>query len=393
MCKKCKVFMFIIFVLSLLFFGCDNTNPEINGNNSGNNDNSGNNGNNGNTGKNFQIGRIGTKFVAPVITNRSISRSLINQNEEISGMYFGLLDIVAYQYSPGFIDIDWGATWDGNKYGSPQPDWAHYSILSDSYAEARDIVLLNGGVIDLAALNPYKFTLGEHFMNNFNDFSIDFLEVNISSPAVFFNSILYGMNWAGNTEWEEEFRIFLHEKYPELNEFDIYNFDFPYYAILEGFPEIDIGFSIVFARNDWFPEPVSVRLSGWGGYGSNEPYTYEWSSKPLTDHQKELIEGLASNPRASWGRRSHFIIPYSYMYSFGVNGPVRLAVNENGDGLKNPEFRISFNFSKLLTTETYNNIISNGQWNQASGGEYPAFTFSSTNGIPFGLTANVVDLN
>ena len=379
MYKIIKAFLFMILVFGLLLCGCDN----------GDNGNTGNN--NGNTGNNFQMGKIGTKFVAPMTANMSISRSVINQNEEISGMYFGLLDIVAYQYSPGFTDIDWGGTWNGSQYGSPQPDWAHYSILADMHAEARDIVLLNGSVVDLAALNPSPFLLEDHFKENFNDFSIDFLEVNISSPAVFFKNILYGMNWAGNEEWEAEFITELHSKYPDLNDFSIYNFGFPYYAILEGFPEIDIGFSIVFARSDWFPEPVSVRLSGWGGYGSDEPYTYEWSSKPLTDHQKKLIEGLASNPRASWGRRSHIIIPYSYMYSFGVNGPVKLAVKEDGEGMKNPEFNISFDFKQLLTDETYNNIISEGSWAQSTDGSNPAFTYKSTNGIPFGLIVNVND--
>jgi hypothetical protein len=305
---------------------------------------------------------------------------MANQNEEISGMYFGLLDIVAYQHSPGFSD-----------HG--KADWAYYYILDDSYAEARDIVLLSGGEVDLAALNPYPYSLDERFKSVYDNFSIDFLEVNISNPGVFFGNNFYGfLSYSAGQSQQDAFNA-LCKKYPAISNFSLYDFGFPFYSNMEGFPKIDVTFSVVFARADWFPEPVFVYLESVDGNSyTTKTYSYNWSSKPLTDHQKELLEGMAGNPGASWFRRSHIIIPYSYMYSFGVNGPVKLAIKEGAEGMGNPEFRISFDFKQLLTDETYNNIKSEGSWNQSPDGPNPAFTYRSTGNIPFGLIVTVNDV-
>jgi hypothetical protein len=297
------------------------------------------------------------------------------------------LDIVAYQYSPGFTDR-------GKK------DWAYYYILDDSYAAARDIVLLSDNEVDLAALNPYAYSLNKNFESKYDNFSIDFLEVNISEPGVFFNNVFYGLIYNNDYDpslpdlGQNEAATNLRAKYPALGNFTLYEWDECYYPNMEGFDNIDVSFSVVFARSDWFPEPVFVYLKSVDGDSSfdSKTYTYEWSSKPLTDHQKELLEGMAGNPGASWVRRSHIIVPYSYMYSFGVNGPVKLAVKEDSDGMKNPEFKISFDFKQLLTDETYNNIISEGKWSQSPGRSNPAFTFKSSNGIPFGLIVTINDV-
>ena len=317
-------------------------------------------------------GKINAKFVTPARQNRNVSRSLFDQNEDIGGMHFALLDIVAHQYSPGFTDTGIN----GDYINRVINNWAHYIILDDRFPEARNIVLFNdGSEINLAALSHYQFSISEHFRNTYDNFSVDFMEINVSFPGVFFRNTFFG---GLNTQEE----AYLRANYPTLSNFSLYDFGFPFYPNMEGFPDIDVGFSIVFARSDWFPQPVFVRLSGWS---YPETYSFEWSSRPLTEHQKRLVEGIASNPNAAWGRRSHIIIPYG--------NPVRLAVNEGATGMRNPEFRISFDFTQLLSDETYNNIISGGAWNQAPGSPNPAFTFKASQGIPFGLSVFVADLD
>jgi hypothetical protein len=228
----------------------------------------------------------------------------------------------------------------------------------------------------------------------------------MSAPGVFFDELFFGGLIYGGEHtqgtsnfYEVQQNAFkdLLQKYPDLDNFSLYNFDalgFSYYANMQGFDDVDVTFSVVFARRDWFPEPVFVYLESIDGNSyDSKTYIYDWSSKPLTDEQKKLIEGMASNPMASWFRRSHIIIPYDYMYSFGDNRPVKLALKEDAEGFKNPEFRISFDFLQLLTNETYENAISGGSWSQAQNGPNPAFTFRSDAGIPFGLKVNIVERN
>jgi len=322
----------------------------------------------------FEIGKIRTKFVTPASNQTlNMSRSLTNQNEEISAMYFGLLNIAAIQYSPGYEGF---ADYVGN-----QKNFIYYNILDDKQAEARDIVLKNGGEIDFSTLNPYKFELNDHFKENFDNFSVDFLEVYVAGSGIFFNDVFYGMG-DDDDEWVDA----LIEKYPFLETFTVYDFGFPLYNVMEGFEYHDVSFSVAFARPDWFNEPVFVRLTD-GYTGPNpEPYEVEWSNKDLSDEQKTLVEGLANHPSASWYRRNFIIIPYS-------GDPVKFALNEDAEGMLNPEFRISFDFTQLLTDETYNNINNDGDWSQSPEGPNPAFTYRSADSIPFGLSVSIVDSN
>jgi len=319
--------------------------------------------------------RIGAKFVTHTSSKKNVSRSITNQTEEISGMFFGDLEIMAYQYSPGFVNTDIflypnNGPYDGYDHngGYIHPkDWAPYRILA--YGNKSIFILPNGGEVDLSEFeHPYQIIYTPQFTDTWDNFNIDFFQVSVQYIGVVFNDILYGQDvWAPDSingsynllEW-------LRLEHPTLKKSiktPVYIEGFEYHP---GGPNmaVNIPFTILFARSNWFPEPVFVRLFSW------ENNAVQWSSKTITEHQKNMLVSWANN--AAFGilgsNINLLIVPYGEL--------VKFAVKEGSTGMKSPEFRISFNYEKLLTTASYNNI-SDG------------VIFSATNDLPFGLSVSI----
>ena len=124
-------------------------------------------------------------------------------------------------------------------------------------------------------------------------------------------------------------------------------------------------FTILFARSDWFPEPIYVRPA-------RANYGLGWSSKTMTAPQTEMLDSWLNNLRGgiSFSTRNLLIVPY--------DGPVKFAVKEGSAGMKSPEFRISFDFKQLLTDASYNDIA-NG------------VIYSTVNNLPFGLSVSIIE--
>jgi hypothetical protein len=345
-------------------------------------------------------GKIEVKFVTPA------SRSVTNQSEEISALYFNGLNIVAYQNSPGYGS-------DGYPFmsyeSSGNGDWAHYvvmneySVLDDTtYAwganDPRDIVMLNGGVVDIQAMNRTPYVLNDYYKSRYDDFRVDFLEISTYLPGIFFNNVFYGefLEYP-YPEYLAAKKAHLLTKYPQLGDFSIYKWitsigtEIKFRPVLEGMDDLSGNeFSVLFARSDWFPEPVLVGLTldedNVDEWGANKMKFYS-SSKPLSSFQKETLLSLINDTRFIGGVRrgyTYAVVPYS--------GPVKLALYEDSEGLKNPEFKVSFDFTNILTAETYNTIVNGGAFIY-TGGVWgipgTVFTFAAKNSIPFGISASV----
>jgi len=336
-------------------------------------------------------GKIGVKFVTPVNQKKSI-KSVTNQNEEIKGMYFRQVSVTAFQYSPDY-GFDEGRYFYNSGYG----DWAHYVVINHitSKDKAANIILLNGGEVDMEALNVEPYSLSENYLSKYDHFSVDFLAIHSAVPGVFFNDTFYGhLNYWGTSDWDEIVNA-VRADYPELGDFSLYSWkdrwgaDYLYEPAMEGFSKFDLHFTVIFARADWFSESVFVRIDdSETNSGSGEiDFSFNWSSKPLTNHQKELLISLinhhATTQVAGIANTCIMIVPY--------NGPAKLALYDDAEGMQNPEFKVSFDFTKLLTDETYHNIISGGLFRRASAIDNPdpAFTFKSSNSIPFGISTSI----
>lgn len=306
---------------------------------------------------------IGAVFVEGGTSRHA--RAIPGQNARIDGMYFGEIEIVAYQYSPGFTDTG-GFGYNGVGDGTgEQRDWAYFVVLQSGHEAARDIVLESGEIVDIGAFNAdYSYELNSDFTDAYDSFSVDFFEVNVYRSGVIVDNIYYGMNADYNGLEKHP----LHD-YPELAGIPDYYRD----TNIEGFPSQEQSFSIFFARDDWFPDPVLVQLAeDWDAHA----FTYDWSSSPLNDDQIAKLESLATN---GTGRRFYgnlVVVPYG--------GPALLSVNQNAPGMERPSAVVSFEYDTLLSDATWNDYVAD---NFLDGD----VVYLLKNSVPFGLTVEFMD--
>lgn len=306
---------------------------------------------------------IGAVFVEGGTSRQA--RTITGQNGRIDGMYFGELEIVAYQYSPGFTDTG-GFGYNGAGDGTgKQGDWAYFVVLQSGHEAARDIVLKSGQIVDIGAFNAdYSYELNTDFTDVYDSFSIDFFEVNVHRSGVILDNVYYGMNAEYNGLDEHP----LHG-YPELAGIP----DYYRNTNIEGFPSQEQSFSIFFARDDWFPDPVLVQLAeDW----EEHTFTYAWSSSSLSDEQIAKLESLATN---GTGRRFYgnlVIVPY--------DGPALLSVNRDAPGMEFPSAVVSFEYDTLLSDATWNDYVADDFLDHD-------IIYLLKDSVPFGLTVDFVD--
>ena len=230
----------------------------------------------------------------PTKLNDKASLSLTGQDSSVQGLYFSSLEILAYNYRPsetvqnhpGFYSFDASAN-AGN-------DWSYWTILPN-FEKSHNLILSANGEIDIDSFcksgNGWDLCTQSPLTNDYilaaKSFSIDFLEVYFSTISVLENNASYGQintgtdALAGYPEWKN---AVCHEITPT-------------------FPNVVVGhvnitnFSILFTRDDWFPDPVTIVIDSNATYDANnrllDPgYSISSSSIPLTDDQKTKINSL-----------------------------------------------------------------------------------------------------
>jgi hypothetical protein len=256
------------------------------------------------------------KLSVRLIATDSGSRNIFTPGD-LKGIYFGELEIVAYSYRPGeSVQSVSGFGGDGVTPGN----WSYWIALQSGHAAGRDNVLAQSGQIDFNALNgDYGRSLDEDYVENVGEFRVDFFEVNTYRTGIVIGERYYGMNAEENGMEGHP----LH-KYPEWSDYEDY-FTSP---VFPGVGDFEFGddqsLSVLFARDDWFPEPVLIQME-W-----SNPYVIERSSIALTPVQKELIENLVSE---GTGRRFYgrfVVIPFAGPHVYTLDGtPPTVSVDFN----------------------------------------------------------------
>jgi len=363
-----------ILVFWFLLAGCDNAGAGGTGG-TGSNGGSG-----GGAGGNNLSNRIGVKFVASTSANRSIT----DQTEEISGMLFGQLEIKAYQYLPGYINKSSfvyanEGPYDGYDESGPYvhpKNWVVYNIMLQS---PLYFILPSSGEFDIS---EYFYPFLAHTPTE-DSFSVDFFTITFWGTGVVFNNILYANTDGGanNSDFMDNMRL----KQPGL----VSNLRTP--TFIEGFQHgllhyysaANDFFQVIFARSDWFPEPVYVYL-----YPVSDDIP--WSTKPLTEHQINILRSCLKDSYLM--AYNKIIIPY--------DGPLKIALKSGAEGMKNPEFKISFDYKQLLTDETYNNLVNGAvfmstTFSYEEGFKYydgEKITYRTVNNLPFGLSVSINEM-
>lgn len=216
----------------------------------------------------------------------------------LQGLYFGELEIVAYDHRPG------EALQASGGFGRGTPgDWSYWIALQSGHDAGRDNVLQLGQQIDFTAMNgDYARPIEQEFIDQVGRFELDFVEVYMMRTGVIHDGKYYGMN----ADLNGLDRHPLH-KYPQWSSIDD-TFCLPEYP---GVPAGGQDLNVFFARRDWFPAPVVVRMAA----GAAGPVV-ESSTPALTADQRQKIESLVSQGTQRRFYQDLLFVPY--------DGPVAL---------------------------------------------------------------------
>lgn len=223
----------------------------------------------------------------------------------IQGLYFGELEIVAYQYRPG------ASLQTGQHFGSNGThDWSYWVVLQSGHEPARDNLLTPGQEIDVATLDNGNGNPPEQpYIDQVGVFDMDLFEVNMFRTGVLHDNVYYGMNADLNGLSQHP----LH-KYPALASVD------DHYCMPE-FPGQSTNVqdeSVIFARPDWFPQPVLVTTRQEAG-----SLVIANSSIPLTSDQQSLILSLVNNGTQRRFYSSLLFVPFSNPVAVDLDGSGR----------------------------------------------------------------------
>lgn len=282
----------------------------------------------------------------------------------VEGLYFGELEIVAYDHRPG-ESVQTGTT----SSGFTGSDWSHWVALANGYDEARDNVLSQNGALDFADFGDVSPPLEQAFVESVGTFEIDFLEVYMYRTGVIANGAYYGHNAELNGLDQHP----LH-KYPQWSSIDD-TYTQPQFPGFDGVDGQDV--NVLFARNDWFPEALTVVLEQEESNG----YSVKSSSRTLTADQKSKLESLAAQGTTRRFYHRLVIVPFS-----GIDGPVVVALNgqtpADGSAVTPDELNITVNFdlTNLLAPATDLDA------------EPPVVAYSGdANDVPFGLSVSFAE--
>lgn len=319
-------------------------------------------------------GKLGARFVdksGQALT--SLSQALTS----IEGLYFGELEIVAYDHRPG------EAVQASGGFGNGNPgDWSYWVALQSGHDAGRDNVLAPNQQIDFTAMNgDYARPIEQAFIDEVGEFEMDFVEVYLHRTGVIVDGKYYGMNADLNGLDKHP----LH-KYPQWSSIDD-TFCMPVYP---GFADGQ-DMNVIFARSDWFPEAVSVVVSRNG----SEPPVIESATPALTADQEAKLLSLVAQGTQRRFYENLQIIPYAGPVILDLtNGQTPPALPDGGQqepdealtsagnvvNAKNVALSVNFDLGDILADETDLDATENGQ-------PAPKVVYKGdASNVPFGLT-------
>lgn len=331
--------------------------------------------------------RIHMQFTEGSTASQTAGYNKISKAPEITpnveGLYFTSLEIVAYQYSPGYQDTGGYTTMYGETNTST--DWAVYRVLKR--AATWDVIVQSDATLDINKLNAdtegetFPVNLDDHYYATFNSFRMDFIEVSCRRPGLIVDNKYYGACAVPVNLITPENNIL--KMVPAF-----VNYEQKLTAAwLDIIPDTVDYINILFARSDWFPIPLTVKMN-------HETHKVIFDSTfSLTAEQTARLESLTTNGSKEGKRYENFlIIPY--------DGPVVMTFDGIDNGgqtnltkvMRNPLVTVKFDLSwdTLLTTQSkldYADADPFLRTTQPNRG----FTFALNNNIPFGLSLSVAE--
>lgn len=273
----------------------------------------------------------------------SSASSLINphsgqlvSNALLQGIYFGELEIVAYDYRPGETDqIHNPAS------GFVGPDWSYWVVAPSGYTEGRYNILKVGDQIDPNWYPPsrrQKIT---------SDFEIDAFEINMYSVGIVYDNEFYtpfeyagvGVDGGGS-----ETNVLY--KYPEWTQIPQHIAP----VLFPGFTDVSLATNVIFVRKDIVPTPVVVKMNYTiDTEASTITYSIGNTSRTLANEERDFILSLARQGTTRRVYSDLLVIPYEGPWKItqdGKSDPANkiYSVNES-------EIFVKFDLSNALDTD------------------------------------------
>jgi hypothetical protein len=313
----------------------------------------------------------------------------------LGGLYFGELEIIAFNYRPGesVQNHDSGNGWNG-------ADWSYWVLLKAGYLETRNLLLKPGQSLDFDSLNnSYRNYLGREssidpaFAEEVKSFGVDMLEVHTFRTGVIWDNEYWGSSDTGPDDSSSTYPTTMFYRYPEFGSVpQVWSPPFfPGVADWQNNVVTPINaahVSILFARRDWFPEATTV---SWGpGRTDDDPTQTSalhitHTSRPLTVAQTTILNSwLEQSPRG--GSDYHFIVvPFD-----------RTEIALTSDALDLPgvkpsqSARISLDLTQVLDPTTVFELAPLGApW---TGTNAKIKYQGDANNVPFGLSVSWEDV-
>jgi hypothetical protein len=306
-------------------------------------------------------GKLGARFR---------DRSALPGLSVIEGLYFGELEIVAYDHRPGQSLQASGGFGNGNP-----SDWSYWVALQSGHDAARDNVLALGQQIDFDAMNgDFARPIEQEFVDGVGRFEVDFLEVYLHRTGILYNGAYFGMNADLNG-------LSMHplHKHPQWSSYDdqYCTPEFP------GFPAGGQDLNVFFARSDWFPQAMRVRVS----IDGTSPPVIEASSPALTSSQTAQLLSLLEQGTRRRFYRDLLVIPYAGPVVLDLtNGQTPPATDGGQPGTPAPSLTSAGNVVNAANVAVSVNFDLSDTLDAATDLQVPRVVYKAdSNGVPFGL--------
>ena len=238
----------------------------------------------------------------------------------VEGLYFGELEVVAYDYRPGeTVQTDQG----GFRFDQDaQADWSYYVILQSGHDAARDNLLTDGAPINIDELNGTfgpSTPIAASFWNAVEAFEIDFLEVFMSGTG-----IVIGGEYMGKNADLNGLSVHPLHKYPALNGIPDYYTD----TRFTGFTDNGHDINIMFANPALFSETTLIEASNgrWVDGVYDDSIQIDWSSRALSASQHDMIVSLIDQGTQRRSYSQLVIIPMPEAASITENETLQIDV-------------------------------------------------------------------
>ena len=326
-----------------------------------------------------------TALLRDASTSSSAARMTPPDPAGLEGLYFGELELVAYDYRPGetIQALDPASGFHGASGVAPG-DWSVWLPLPSGTEEARNYVLQRGQSLNFGELlaDENRRVLPDDFTAAVSAFDIDVFEVFLYRTGVVYDNAFYGSTAGPGSLDGTQTALYRYPRWDGIAE----------HPVLAEFPSATAGASsaaeaasILFVRDDWFATPVTIDLDP-DFYAADRVVA---TSRTLSTAERGTIDSLLLHGTTRRQPLRLFVVPFDGPVSVDLTPPAAdtdatgtpggLTPVVAGSSISAANLRIAVDFDLGA-------LLADGTSFDTSGGVQPELLYAAdSRGIPMGL--------